>query len=113
MSVIYNKNRVIVPYALSGSQVDFINWTQIPTNKKLITGNITTDATLQLEGTIPAGENITIIAKNTSTATVTVSLTSFAYRNVDTISVDANMQVEINIASDGVSLFARGINYEN
>ena len=106
-------NKPTIPSVLSGVQTSFTSWTTIPVDKKLIVGTFSADTTLKLNGTIPSGENITLIIKNSSTANRTLNLTNFTIRNVDTITVAASAYAEINIAYDGSSTYIRGINYED
>lgn len=88
-------------------------WTAIPTNKKIISGNFNTDVTINLNGNIPVGENITIFMHNNATSAKTINFSNFSIRNVDTISVDASKAAEINIANDGTYKWLKAVNYED
>lgn len=95
---------------LSGSIIDFTDWSNIPINKKLIVGTIDEDVVLQVDEIIPAGEEIYCVIKNIDETDKTIALTQFANRNVDTLTIESEKYAEVSIISDGTNYYVRAIN---
>lgn len=96
---------------LSGIYESFSSWTSIPIGKKTYIGNFSYDVTLGLSGNKVPGEDMTLIMKNTSSETRTITLSAFTYSNVSSISVPSGKTAEINILMGSSNTYARATLY--
>lgn len=97
---------------LTGAYTEQTSWASLPIDKKVISGTFTSNVTLGLSGSIPAGEDITLFMRNTSSDTLNITMTAFTYRNVNTLEIPAGKMAEINIMSDGQSTYVRGMQFD-
>lgn len=84
----------------------------IPTSKRLCIATISANGTFSLSSTPSAGREIHIIIKNSASSNITVTLpTSSSYVNMsgDSITVNANGYAELNVISDGTTMYIRGL----
>ncbi len=77
----------------------------IPITKRSVLANLTTSGTLSLSGVLPQGKELSIKARNTSSAEITITLTNDATweskkpngDNIDSVKISAAGAIEINI----------------
>lgn len=97
---------------LTGAYTSQTEWTNLPVDKKVISGSFTSNVILGLSDSIPVGEDITLFMRNTDSDSHIITMTSFTYRNVDTLEIPAGKMAEINIMSDGGSTYVRGMQFD-
>ena len=84
--------------------------TNIPTNKRAVTCNVTAGGTMSLNGTPKAGREVHVYFKNNSSSTITITMPSGGnYVNMgdDYIVLNAGEHGEVNIYNNGTTLYVR------
>lgn len=82
----------------------------VPTNKRLCVITVGAAASLSLDGTVAEGRELHMIIKNTSGSTISVTIpNTFESTIGDTFDVEAESFGEINIISDGSTMYLRAV----
>ena len=88
--------------------------TSVPTTKRLCIATISSSQTLGLNGSITDGREVHIMIKNSSTSDITITIPttiggkSVINMNGENLTVYGSSYAEINLASDGTSIYYRG-----